>query len=422
MDREGQSAPQSPASKSPASQGSGSPASGSPVPPSQAPAPHLVEGLRRLVRDIQTSARQQSTGLTGVCCGQTELLTFPPDGVSYCGELVEALVQSQPFEGVAWLLLTGRLPDEEALADWSSLISEAAVLPKSAADLFSILPVGVRPIDLFPVSLSLLSFFDPTPLDMCPEASQARLWRVMGQLPVVLDWGLNGQHGGGTLPTDSELHEDSEDSDLTWAGRLLQMLRPDRKRPEPLEDMVMNQLMICQCLTEMRPACFSARLSASTTGNLITALQMASLLFVSQLQNDPFCWAAELLQSFETPAQADAWWRRRAGQSMPFGFASSVPDVRARLLAEASRALCRGAEQSRLVAGAERIEKILAGENLLPTMDWMSARLMTVLGIPADRQALVIGLARLIGWAAQGIEQQKSGVSLLPVLRYGADV
>jgi citrate synthase len=28
-------------------------------------------------------------------------------------------------------------------------------------------------------------------------------------------------------------------------------------------------------------------------------------------------------------------------------------------------------------------------------------------------------MARLIGWAAHAIEQQKSGVSLLPGLRYG---
>ena len=38
---------------------------------------------------------------------------------------------------------------------------------------------------------------------------------------------------------------------------------------------------------------------------------------------------------------------------------------------------------------------------------------------PADRQALVIVMARLVGWAAQAIEQQSSGISLLPALRYG---
>ena len=388
-------------------------------PSPQLPAPQLLEGLRRLVSDIQKTSRQQSAGLGGVICGQTELLTFPPDGVSFCGELVEQLVQSQPFEGVAWLLLTGNLADDEILADWTSLISDSAVLPASAADLFSILPAGARPIDLFPLSLSLLSFFDPTPQDMCIQASQARLWRVMGQLPQLLDWGLNGFRAENGQKGTAGVEDDA--ADLTWAGRLLQIFRGDNKRPAPCEEAAMNLLMTCQCLTEMRPACFVSRFAASTTGNLMTALQTASTIFVSQLLNDPFCWAADLMQSFQTPAQAEAWWRRREGQPMPFGFASSVPDGRARLLADASATLLGSVDNLRMAAGAERLEKILAGENLAATIDWMAARTMTLLNIPGDRQALLVGLARLVGWAAQAIEQQKSGINLLPALRYGAE-
>jgi citrate synthase len=45
-----------------------------------------------------------------------------------------------------------------------------------------------------------------------------------------------------------------------------------------------------------------------------------------------------------------------------------------------------------------------------------------MLDIPPERQSLVIGMARLIGWAAHAIEQQKSGVSLLPRLRYGENL
>jgi len=106
---------------------------------------------------------------------------------------------------------------------------------------------------------------------------------------------------------------------------------------------------------------------------------------------------------------------------MPFGFASSVPDGRARLLADASATLLGSVDNLRIAAGAERLEKILAGENLVATIDWMAARTMTLLNIPGDRQALLVGLARLVGWAAQAIEQQKSGINLLPALRYGAE-
>jgi citrate synthase len=52
----------------------------------------------------------------------------------------------------------------------------------------------------------------------------------------------------------------------------------------------------------------------------------------------------------------------------------------------------------------------------------MAVKLMVMLDIPPERQSLVIGMARLIGWAAHAIEQQKSGVSLLPRLRYGENL
>jgi len=44
---------------------------------------------------------------------------------------------------------------------------------------------------------------------------------------------------------------------------------------------------------------------------------------------------------------------------------------------------------------------------------------MTLLDIPPERQSIVIGLARLAGWSAQALEQQASGLSLLPRLNYG---
>jgi uncharacterized protein (DUF1778 family) len=181
----------------------------------------------------------------------------------------------------------------------------------------------------------------------------------------------------------------------------------------------MNALMICECLTEMRPACFTARFAASTTTHIVPVLQSAASLFVSQLRNDPFLWTSDLLKGFLNPGQVEAWWRRREGQPMPFGFAAASEDNRASLLTETCRTMLGSIDRIRVEAAAARLEKLQAQEQRVPTTDWAAARLMTLLDIPADRQALVIVMARLVGWAAQAIEQQSSGISLLPALRYG---
>ncbi len=379
---------------------------------SRSPEPYLVNGLRRLIQDVQIAGPLPGHGLTGVHCGNTELISFEDNSVQYCGESIVDLLSKGSFEQLIWLLLTSSLPSDEQLADAQSIVTDAAVIDTAAAEMLERIPLGSRPLELLPFSISLLSFFDPTPQDQCTESARARVWRLLAQLPLVLAAGLGKPLINGALANGDEL------TSLSWAGRFLYSIRGDDTLPTPAEDAAMNAIMICQCLTEMRPACFAARFAGSTVNDVVAAIQAASTLFVSQLRNDPFAWTCDLLTNFQGPAAAEAWWLRREGQSMPFGFSENSDDPRPGLLREVCRSLLGCHRRIVIEASACRLERVLAGLNLHPTTDWVTARAMTLLNIAADRQALVVAMARLAGWAAQAIEQHNSGISLLPTLRY----
>jgi len=356
------------------------------------------------------------SGLTDVVCGTTSLLSFGDSAVSYCGQSIDDLTEQPLFERVLWLLLHQTLPTEEELADSCSIMADSAVIDQSALDMVSHLPLSARPLDVFPLCISLLSFFDPTPQDSSPDAARSRILRLLAQLPMILSAGFGDTFEESRLrPTGLSLDE----TELSWAGRLLHRLRRSNERPSAAEDTAMNTLMICQCLTEMRPACFTARFAASATTHILAALQSAATVFVSQLRNDPYLWTSELLQNFRDPGQAEAWWRRREGQRMPFGFSNSNDDLRADILAETVLTLLGSSDRIRLAGCASRLEKVLATDLFFPTADWVSTKVMTLLDIPPERQSIVIGLARLAGWSAQALEQQASGLSLLPRLNYG---
>ncbi|MEY3459115.1 MAG: 2-methylcitrate synthase 1 [Planctomycetota bacterium] len=378
------------------------------------PAVALVDGLRRLVGDLRTLANPELGGLSEVICGRTRLLEFGGSsvgagGVRYCGVEVSRLA-GEPFEQTAWLLLHQSLPTDDQLGDWTALIRDAGVLEEWPCGLFGHLPAGLRPVELFPFSLQLLLMFDAELRDDAAESTRGQVWRLMGRLPIFYDAALNGGLGSAELGIES---------DLTWAGRLLLALRGGGELPTATEESAMNALLVCVCLTEMRPACFVSRLSASVRCGLTASLRSAAALFAAQLVRDPYEWAASLLGGFSGPSSAEGWLRGRERAGMPFGFASTVADERARILLEASESLLGSPDRIGIAAGAVRLERRLAAENLAPTIDWMAVRLMVLLSIPADRQSLLIGIARLIGWAGHAIEQQKSGVSLLPGLRYG---
>ena len=380
------------------------------------PAPHLMDGLRRLVNDLRVTPTSNGSGLTDVVCGTTSLLSFGDSVISYCGQSIDDLTADPLFERVLWLLLHQSLPTEEELADCCSIMADSAVIDRSALEMVSHLPLSTRPLEFLPLCISLLSFFDPTPLDISPDAARSRVMRLLAQLPMILSAGLGDVDNSDRLRS-TELSAD--ETELSWAGRLLHRLRRSAERPSAAEDAAMNAVMICQCLTEMRPACFTARFAASATTHIAAAQQSAATVFVSQLRNDPYLWGSELLLSFRSPGQAEAWWRRREGQTMPFGFSTSQEDIRAEIMADRVLTLLGSGDRIRLAGCAARLEKVLAAEQYFPTTDWLSVKVMTLLDIPPDRQSIVIGMARLAGWSAQAIEQQASGLSLLPRLNYG---
>ncbi|MEQ9412132.1 MAG: citrate/2-methylcitrate synthase [Fuerstiella sp.] len=379
------------------------------------PAPHLVNGLRHLVRNISSASDSVPAGLDGVVCGETDLIGFYEDRVEYFGVDVQELCDAGSFESVIWLLLNETLPTGEQLADCCSILNESAVVDQPLADTIGAVPLQTRPLDLFPLAISMLSCFDPTPCDRSLAASQSQFWRVIAQLPVLMHVAF-----GGRLQDGRALDND-ETRSLSFAGRLLQILRNDNSLPSPIEEQAMNTVMICECLTEMRPACFLSRFFGSTVNDVVAGLKAAASMYVSQLRNDPFAWTTSRLKSFRSPEHAEEWWRSRKPRTMPFGFQLEPEDCRAAILRFECRELLGSVEHMVMESAATRLAALQAREGYHPTVDWLAARVLTMLEVPEDRISLAIGIARMAGWAAQTFEQHGSGIPLLPSLRYAGD-
>ncbi|MDG1893937.1 MAG: citrate/2-methylcitrate synthase [Fuerstiella sp.] len=380
------------------------------------PAPHLVNGLHQIVKDLGQTPGTVHSGLSGVVCGETDLFGCRDGRVEYCGIDVRDLCSDGFFESVIWLLVKGIPADPDELADISTILAESAVVDQPVSETIATVPLQTRPLDLFPLSIALLSCFDPTPGDRSLEASRSQFWRVMAQLPVLLHVAFGGRLSEGRVLSSDE------SKTLSYAGRLLQILRDDNCEPSPVEEQAMNSVMICQCLTEMRPACFSARFFGSAVNDIVAALKAASSMFVSQLRNDPFAWSSSRLNSFRSPDHADHWWQNRQPRVMPFGFhRDGEEDSRVAILQRQSRELLGSLDSIVMESSAARLESLLARDGWFPTVDWAAARTLTLLNVPEDRISLAIGIARMVGWAAQTIEQHTSGVQLLPSLRYAGD-
>lgn len=380
------------------------------------PSDHLARGLKRLVDDIDASVRNELFGLEHVVCGTSELAGFSADEVRYRGIDVDQLVQSVSFEAVVWLLLTGHLPTPEEEADTAAILREAAVVEQSAVDALTGLPLRTRPLDMLPLAVSMLSYFDPTQVDRSGSATRSRVWRILAQLPVLLSAGLDGPSADSTTCAETSL-----------AAAILNLVRGTQTRDgkeqtvSPAEDHGMNAVLICQALTEMRPACFTARFFGSTVGDVVPSLRSAASLYVAQMRNDPYEWMCRKLRSMHSVEQAEAWLLDRRELALPFGFQRRVPDPRSITLHQVTERLLGSSRRIHIAACAERLEKILANEDWHPTMDWNTSVVLTLLDVPPERASLAVALSRMAGWAAQAIDQSSSGVSLMPQLQYAME-
>ena len=374
---------------------------------------YVSYGLKRLVDDLSASACNESYGLDHVVCGTSRLAGFSEERVEYCGIDVEDLTDGVPFEAVVWLLLTGELPSDEQLADVSAVLRESAFVEQSATDALCGLPLRTRPLELLPLAVSVLSFYDPTQMDRSPAATRSRVWRLFAQLPVLLGGSLDGLSSNHGQP--------SSDGRPMLAEAILNLVKGTRgnsNATSSLEENVMNTVLICQCMTELRPACFAARFFGSTVGDVIPSLRSAASLYVAQMRNDPYEWIGSRLRSFESPDQAEDWLSERHDQLIPYGFTIDGTDPRAFILKQSSHRLLGCPDRICVAACADRLETLMRQRGRYPTMDWGAVVALTLLDIPPERMSLVIALARIVGWAAQAIDQNASGISLLPQLHY----
>ena len=222
------------------------------------PTSHLVKGLRHLVNDVRslptlqpdcappTGSMQTTVALT---TSDTRLIGAVDGRTEYCSVDVERLCEDGSFEAVIWLLLNGTVATGEQLADRCSILNESAVIDQPIADMISAVPLQTRPLDLLPLGISLLSCFDPTPCDRNLASTKSQFWRVLAQLPVLMHVAFGGRLNEGRAL------DGVADRSVSFAGRLLQILRDDNAAPSPIEEHAMNAVLICECLTERRPAC-----------------------------------------------------------------------------------------------------------------------------------------------------------------------
>jgi 2-methylcitrate synthase/citrate synthase II len=347
-------------------------------------------------------------GLDGVLAGETAISTIE-GGLQYFGYAVRDLAEDASFEEVAYLLLHGKLPSEEQLADFEAVLIEASHVPPEVIDFMASIPLHVGEMDVLRTAVSALAHWDEDPSE---TSDITKAERLLGQIPLLIAARYRQRQGFRVLKPQQ---------DLSIAGNLLYLITGEE--PTEFQEKAMNVSLILYAEHEFNASTFTARVVASTKSDLHSAVVAAISALKGPLHGGANEQVLRQLQQVESPDEAESWFHQlMAKKGLLMGFGHRVykeGDPRAVVLKDYCVRLAESSGNTKLEEIAECIERLARDKKgLYPNLDWPSARLYYYLGLDVDLYTPLFVASRVAGWCAHIIEQSAHNRLIRPRARY----
>jgi 2-methylcitrate synthase len=351
-------------------------------------------------------------GLRGVSAGETAIATCGKQGfgLTYRGYDIADLAEHASFEEVAYLLLHGELPTTAELNGFQKRLWRLRAVPETLRKVLECIPAGSHPMDVMRTGCSMLGVLEPE-RDFAAQSEVAD--RLLAVLPGMLLYWHHFAGSGRRIDTRS-----GEDS---LAGHFLRLLHG--KAPSELHRRAMDVSLILYAEHEFNASTFAARVCASTLSDFHSCVAAAIGALRGPLHGGANEAAMALIDRFDSPEAARAGVKamlERKEKIMGFGHAVyRDADPRNPTIKSWARKLAEDAGDVRLNPVSEAIENLMQREKkLFPNLDFYSASVYRLLGIPTPLFTPIFVCSRVTGWAAHIMEQRADNRLIRPNADY----
>ena len=351
--------------------------------------------------------REFAKGLEDVIAGESSICDV--DGKNgkliYRGYDIHDLAQNTTFEEVVYLLWNGGLPNETELAGLTADLDAARAIPEAAMDMLRRFPKTATAMDALRTATSLLALYDPDEGDESIDADKRKALRLtaqMGTLVAALDRLRKGEEPVAPKPG------------LSTAGSFLYQLTG--KEPSETETHALDVALVLHADHELNASTFAARVTVATLTDVYSAVTSAVGTLAGPLHGGANVNVMHLLAEIGAPDRAE----EVVGQMLAEG--KKIPgighrvyralDPRAVSLREMSRQLAESSGDTKWYEISERVQeaadRALAAKGkttLKANVDFFSASVYHMLGIPDDLFTPVFAISRVAGWTAHILEQ-----------------
>jgi citrate synthase len=364
------------------------------------------------------TVRVKNIGLRGVAVADTKISFIDGEKgiLIYRGYRIEELAKSSSYLETAYLLLHGTLPNPDELTAFACEIAAARKIPDFVVEALKKLPREAHPMDVLQASLPILAMADPDLPSETREAGVRKAVRLIGRLPAVVAAWHRIRRGMEPLPPDDRL---SHAANFLWQ---LQGEKPDEE--------VARDLDVCLVLHAdhtFNASTFACREVASTRAHMYAAVAAGVGALSGSLHGGANAQVLKMLQEIQSEKDIAGWVEKKLDKGQKImGMGHAVyrtMDPRAPFLREMGARLGRKLGMEKWPRLSSELEKVAAEaferkgfKTIKPNVDFFSAPVYHLMGIPGDLMTPVFAVARIAGWCAHILEEEFAEAQEKPAL------
>lgn len=356
-------------------------------------------------------------GLEDVVIGYSDICFL--DGIEgrllYQGYDIAHLSAHENFENTIYLLLRGELPNAEQAEQFSKSLSSQREIPQSVLDVISMIPTSSHPMDAVRTALSFLGTTQAEILNDDIELERRVLQGIAQTATLVAAISRTRQGLKPVAPRE----------DLSHAANFLYMMTG--QLPSKEHEKLMDVALILHADHESNASTFSARVTASTLSDYYSAIVTGVGTLKGPLHggaNEAVMHSLLEIGSIDRVIPYVDGKLERKEKIMGFGHrVYKTYDPRALILKQLSAEIGDKLGERKWFDMSKIMEEyIREKKGLYCNVDFYSASLYYLMGLPIDMYTPIFVVSRVAGWSAHVLEQWKNNRIYRPRLEYSGPI